>query len=33
MSYRLDTHVLTVDANAIHKVDIGNLANPYSMWI
>ncbi|KAG7404079.1 Uncharacterized protein Forpe1208_v015893 [Fusarium oxysporum f. sp. rapae] len=33
MSYRLDTHVLTVDANAIHKVDIGNLANLYSMWI
>ncbi|PNP55191.1 hypothetical protein FNYG_15552 [Fusarium nygamai] len=33
MSYRLDTHVLTVDANAIHKVDIGNLANLYCMWI
>ncbi|KAL5611239.1 hypothetical protein FOBRF1_007356 [Fusarium oxysporum] len=33
MPYRLDTHVLTVDANAIHKVDIGNLANLYSMWI
>ncbi|KAF4334156.1 hypothetical protein FBEOM_12015 [Fusarium beomiforme] len=33
MSYRLDTHVLTVDANAIHKVDNGNLANLYSMWI
>ncbi|KAK7583122.1 hypothetical protein V3481_012416 [Fusarium oxysporum f. sp. vasinfectum] len=33
MPYRLDTHVLTVDANTIHKVDIGNLANLYSMWI
>ncbi|KAH7461643.1 hypothetical protein FOMA001_g19053 [Fusarium oxysporum f. sp. matthiolae] len=33
MPYRLDTHVLTVDVNAIHKVDIGNLANLYSMWI
>ncbi|KAH7184299.1 hypothetical protein DER44DRAFT_834850 [Fusarium oxysporum] len=33
MSYRLDTHALIVDANAIHKVDIGNLANLYSMWI
>ncbi|KAJ0138379.1 Bifunctional solanapyrone synthase [Fusarium oxysporum f. sp. albedinis] len=33
MSYRLDTHALIVDANATHKVDIGNLANLYSMWI
>ncbi|RYC78322.1 hypothetical protein BFJ63_vAg18804 [Fusarium oxysporum f. sp. narcissi] len=33
MSYRLDTHALIVDVNAIHKVDIGNLANLYSMWI
>ncbi|KAL7903964.1 hypothetical protein GGI35DRAFT_464698 [Trichoderma velutinum] len=28
----LDIHVLTVDANVIHKVDIGNPANLYSMW-
>ncbi|PTB76733.1 DUF1752-domain-containing protein [Trichoderma longibrachiatum ATCC 18648] len=27
MPYRLDTHVLTVDANVIHKVDTGNPAN------
>ncbi|RKK74094.1 hypothetical protein BFJ71_g17323 [Fusarium oxysporum] len=33
MSYRLDTHALIMDANAIHKVDIGNLANLNSMWI
>ncbi|KAG7403563.1 Uncharacterized protein Forpe1208_v016162 [Fusarium oxysporum f. sp. rapae] len=33
MSYRPDTHVLTVDANTIHKVDISNLANLYSMCI
>lgn len=32
MPYRLDTHVLTVDANVIHKVDTGNPANLYSMW-
>ncbi|KAF4961771.1 hypothetical protein FSARC_10109 [Fusarium sarcochroum] len=32
MPYRLDTHVLTVDANVIHKVNTGNPANMYSMW-
>lgn len=32
MPYRLDTHVLTVDANVIHKVDTGNPASLYSMW-
>ncbi|KAM5359815.1 hypothetical protein ACJA88_015030 [Fusarium oxysporum] len=32
MPYRLDTHVLTVDANVIHKVDTGNPANLYGMW-
>ncbi|KAG5979120.1 hypothetical protein E4U55_005545 [Claviceps digitariae] len=32
MPYRLDTHVLTVDANVIHKVDTTNPANLYSMW-
>lgn len=32
MPHRLDTHVLTVDANVIHKVDTGNPANLYSMW-
>ncbi|KAH6952389.1 hypothetical protein BKA56DRAFT_738518 [Ilyonectria sp. MPI-CAGE-AT-0026] len=32
MPYRLDTHLLTVDANAIHKVDSGNAANLYNMW-
>ncbi|CAM1506371.1 Fc.00g060120.m01.CDS01 [Cosmosporella sp. VM-42] len=32
MPYRLSTHVLTVDANVIHKVDTGNPANLYSMW-
>ncbi|KAG7403707.1 hypothetical protein Forpe1208_v016180 [Fusarium oxysporum f. sp. rapae] len=32
MPYRLDTHVLTVDANVIRKVDTGNPANLYSMW-
>lgn len=32
MPYRLDTHVLTVDANVIHKVDTENPANLYSMW-
>ncbi|CAH0052772.1 unnamed protein product [Clonostachys solani] len=31
MPHRLDTHVLTVDANVIHKVDT-NPANLYSMW-
>ncbi|KAG6214975.1 hypothetical protein E4U50_008073 [Claviceps purpurea] len=29
---RLDTHVLTVDANVIHKVDTSNPANLCSMW-
>ncbi|KOS22794.1 Uncharacterized protein ESCO_003872 [Escovopsis weberi] len=32
MPYKLETHVLTVDANVIHKVDTGNPANLYSMW-
>lgn len=32
MPYRLDTHVLTVDTNIIHKVDTANPANLYSMW-
>ncbi|KAM3523188.1 hypothetical protein NHJ13051_005235 [Beauveria bassiana] len=32
MPNRLDTHVLTVDANVIHKVDTANPANLYSMW-
>ncbi|KAF4956774.1 hypothetical protein FSARC_11475 [Fusarium sarcochroum] len=32
MPYRLDTHVLRVDASVIHKVDTGNPANLYSMW-
>jgi hypothetical protein len=32
MPYRLDAHVLTVDANIIHKVDTGNPANLYTMW-
>ncbi|PHH86924.1 hypothetical protein CDD83_9573 [Cordyceps sp. RAO-2017] len=32
MPYRLDTHVLTVDANVIHKVDTANPANLFSMW-
>ncbi|TQV98141.1 dsp1-1-like protein [Cordyceps javanica] len=32
MPHRLDTHVLTVDANVIHKVDTANPANLYSMW-
>ncbi|KAI5467786.1 hypothetical protein BGZ63DRAFT_346430 [Mariannaea sp. PMI_226] len=32
MPCRLDTHVLTVDANVIHKVDTGNPANLHSMW-
>jgi hypothetical protein len=32
MPYRLDTPVLTVDANVIHKVDTANPANLYSMW-
>jgi hypothetical protein len=32
MPYRLDTHVLTVDANVIHKVDTGNPYNLFSMW-
>ncbi|KAG7424324.1 Uncharacterized protein Forpi1262_v014553 [Fusarium oxysporum f. sp. raphani] len=32
MPYCLDTHVLTVDANAIHEVDIGNAANLYGLW-
>jgi hypothetical protein len=32
MPFCLDTHVLTVDANVIHKVDTGNPANLYSMW-
>lgn len=32
MPYRLSTHVLTVDANVIHKVDTANPANLYSMW-
>jgi hypothetical protein len=32
MPYRLDAHVLTVDANVIHKVDTANPANLYSMW-
>ncbi|RYC80181.1 hypothetical protein BFJ63_vAg16935 [Fusarium oxysporum f. sp. narcissi] len=32
MTYQLDTYVLTVDANAIHKVDTGNLAHLHSMW-
>ncbi|RCI15823.1 hypothetical protein L249_2775 [Ophiocordyceps polyrhachis-furcata BCC 54312] len=32
MPYRLDTHVLTVDANVIHKVDTANPANLSSMW-
>ncbi|KAK5987914.1 hypothetical protein PT974_12050 [Cladobotryum mycophilum] len=32
MPHRLETHVLTVDANVIHKVDTGNPANLYSMW-
>lgn len=31
MPYRLDTHVLTVDANVIHKVDTANPAN-FNMW-
>lgn len=32
MPHRLDSHVLTVDANVIHKVDTANPANLYSMW-
>ncbi|PFH58721.1 hypothetical protein XA68_13303 [Ophiocordyceps unilateralis] len=32
MPYRLDTHVLTVDAKVIHKVDTANPANLFSMW-
>jgi len=32
MPYQLDTHVLTVDANVLHKVDTANPANLYSMW-
>ncbi|EXK23954.1 hypothetical protein FOMG_19299 [Fusarium oxysporum f. sp. melonis 26406] len=32
MPYCLDIHLLTVDANVIHKVDTGNPANLYSMW-
>ncbi|KAG7408927.1 Uncharacterized protein Forpi1262_v017955 [Fusarium oxysporum f. sp. raphani] len=32
MTYRLDTHVLTVDANVIHKVDTENPAHLRSMW-
>ncbi|KAF4455914.1 hypothetical protein F53441_1851 [Fusarium austroafricanum] len=32
MPYCLDIHVLTVNANVIHKVDTGNPANLYSMW-
>ncbi|GAO17585.1 uncharacterized protein UV8b_07157 [Ustilaginoidea virens] len=32
MPYRLDTHVLTVDANVIHKVDTANPANLHDMW-
>ncbi|EGU88565.1 hypothetical protein FOXB_00917 [Fusarium oxysporum f. sp. conglutinans Fo5176] len=33
MFYRLDTHFLTVDANAIHKVNTGDPTNLYSMLI
>ncbi|KAH7111613.1 hypothetical protein EDB81DRAFT_359600 [Dactylonectria macrodidyma] len=32
MLYRLDTHVLTVDANGIHNVDTGNPVSLYNMW-
>jgi hypothetical protein len=32
MPYGLDAHVLTVDANVLHKVDTGNLDNLFSMW-
>ncbi|KAG7403418.1 Uncharacterized protein Forpe1208_v016567 [Fusarium oxysporum f. sp. rapae] len=32
MQYCLDIHLLTVDANIIHKVDTGNPANLYSLW-
>ncbi|GKU13462.1 unnamed protein product, partial [Fusarium langsethiae] len=32
MPYRLDTHVLTVDANITHKVDTGNPVDLYSIW-
>ena len=32
MPNSLGTHVLTVDANVIHKVDTANPANLYSMW-
>ncbi|KYK55013.1 hypothetical protein DCS_06974 [Drechmeria coniospora] len=32
MPHSLSTHVLTVDANVIHKVDTANPANLYSMW-
>lgn len=32
MPHRLDTHVLTVDPNVIHKVDTANLAHLSSIW-
>jgi hypothetical protein len=32
MPYRLDTHVLTVDANVIHKVDTGSPTDRYRLW-
>jgi hypothetical protein len=32
MPYRLDTHVLTVDANVIHKVDTGSPTDWYRLW-
>ncbi|KAF9774938.1 hypothetical protein IL306_007008 [Fusarium sp. DS 682] len=32
MPCRLDTRVLTVNANVIHKVDTGNPINLYSIW-
>lgn len=31
MPFGLDTHFLTVDANAIYKVNTGDLTNLYSM--
>ncbi|KAI8404355.1 hypothetical protein FOFC_15850 [Fusarium oxysporum] len=32
MTYQLDIHVSTVDANVIHKVDTGNPAHLHNMW-
>ncbi|KAL5584100.1 hypothetical protein FOVSG1_015451 [Fusarium oxysporum f. sp. vasinfectum] len=32
MSFLPNTHILTVNANIIHKVDTGNPANLYNMW-